>query len=209
MKHKKILKLTGIIAAAVVLSVGCGSRTEPSDDGTVKEEAVKEDKNVSKTEEVQTEEAETKTGTDTKKQESDTAADDNESDSEEMQQAKTVKIYSINDESGELESKEMEIKDEQEIWTCLQDTGIIDQDCKLLGLTVDKEAHTMELDFNSATGDRMRSMGTTGTEEILACIVDTYLDAYSCEKIKLTEEGKVLDTGDGAHLDGYMERIDL
>lgn len=209
MKCKRILKLMGIFVAVAAFSVGCGSKTTPSGEASAKEETDQNDKNLSKTEDV-----ETKGEADMEQNEEDegepnTAADDIESDLEEDQQTKTVKIYLINDETGQLESKEMEAKDEQEIWKCLQDTGIINDDCKLLGFTVDEKAHTMELDFNSATGDRFRSMGTTGTEEILACIVDTYLDAYSCEKIKLTEEGNVPDTGDGANLDGYMGRIEL
>lgn len=213
MKRKKILNLMGIVMTAAFLAVGCGSKTVPSVDESAKEENVKDAKGTSETEEPKTENSEIEGGTDKNQEEkneqkSDTT-EDTKDDSEEKQQVRTVKIYYINDETGQLESEETEVKDEQEIWTCLQNTGIITEECELLGITVDEESNRMELDFNSATGDRIRSMGTTGTEEILACIVDTYLDAYSCEKIKLTEEGNVPDTGDGANLDGYVGRIEL
>ena len=47
---------------------------------------------------------------------------------------------------------------------------------------------------------------STGKDEILTCIVNSYLDTYNCEKLKLTENGQALDTGD-TELDGYMNHF--
>ena len=47
---------------------------------------------------------------------------------------------------------------------------------------------------------------TEGKDEILTCIVNSYLDTYNCEKLKLTENGQALDTGD-TELDGYMNHF--
>ena len=33
--------------------------------------------------------------------------------------------------------------------------------------------------------------------------INTYLEAYDCDGIKLTEEGKTLQTSHGANYDGY------
>lgn len=60
--------------------------------------------------------------------------------------------------------------------------------------------------MNTEVGERIRSMGTTGKDEILRCIVNSYLDTYNCEKLKLTENGQTLDTGD-TELDGYMNHF--
>ena len=65
----------------------------------------------------------------------------------------------------------------------------------------------IDLDFNAATGNRIRSMGTTGETEIIGCIVNTYLDTYNCDGIRLTEEGNALMTSSGADFDGYSGRI--
>ena len=48
-------------------------------------------------------------------------------------------------------------------------------------------------------------MGTTEESEVLKCVVNTFLDSYNYDKIKITENGQVFETSD-AVLDGYMTR---
>lgn len=122
---------------------------------------------------------------------------------------KSVKIYYINEENGMIETKNAKISDEKDIWEQLQNTGIITEACKLLNFSLDESEKKINLNFNTMTGDRIRSMGTTGETEILACIINTYLDAYDCDAIKLTEEGKTLETSSGANFDGYSSRIEF
>ena len=105
--------------------------------------------------------------------------------------------------------KEAEISDEKDIWRHLQDTGIITEDCQLLEFSLNESEKKIDLDFNKATGDRIRSMGITGESEILACIINTYLDAYECDGIKLAEEGEPLETSSGADFNGYSSKIEL
>ena len=119
------------------------------------------------------------------------------------QKSMQVNIYCINEETGMLETKEAQISDEKDIWRQLQNTGIITEDCQLLEFSLNESEKKIDLDFNKTTGDRIRSMGTTGESEILACIINTYLETYDCDGIKLTEEGKVLQTSHGANYDGY------
>ena len=65
-----------------------------------------------------------------------------------------------------------------------------DGSCQLLSFKVNEETHLIDLDFNAATGEYIRSMGTTGEIQIIGCIINTYLETYDCDGIKLTEEGK-------------------
>ena len=48
---------------------------------------------------------------------------------------------------------------------------------------------------------------TTGGTEIVGCIINTYLEAYGCEGIRLTEEGQAFVTSHGAGLDGYSGKV--
>ena len=60
-------------------------------------------------------------------------------------------------------------------------------------------------DVDEGFGNYIRSMGTTGETEVLACVVNTYLDSFQCEKIKITEAGRTFETS-GAVLAGYMTK---
>lgn len=121
-------------------------------------------------------------------------------------QRKEIQVYYI-DENGKSAGKEVEIEDENDIWTALQSAGILTEQCKLLKFEVDESEKKIDLDFNRDLGEYIRRMGTTGEVEIIGCIVNTYLDAYECEKIRLTEEGQEFSTGHGAAVSEYIGRI--
>ena len=120
-----------------------------------------------------------------------------------------VKIYYIDDNSGSIIAKNVEIENEDDIWEALQETAILTEECKMLSFSFNEAEGTIDLDFNKALGDRIRSMGTTGETEIIGCLVNTFLDAYDCEKIKLTEEGAAFETGHGAEYNGYVGKIEF
>lgn len=120
---------------------------------------------------------------------------------------RTVSIYYVDDQTAEIVSKSVEINDEYDIWEALKENGILTEDCELLRLTVNEAEKKIDLDFNSAVGERVRSMGTTGETEIVGCIINTYLEAYGCEGIRLTEEGQAFETSHGADLDGYSGKV--
>lgn len=124
-----------------------------------------------------------------------------------VETARKVTIYYVDDQTADIVSKSVEIHDEYDIWDALKASGILTEDCELLSLTVNEAEKKMDLDFNSAVGDRVRSMGTTGETEIVGCIINTYLEAYGCEGIRLTEEGQAFETSHGADLDGYSGKI--
>ena len=109
----------------------------------------------------------------------------------------------VDDITGEIMGKTITVKTEYDIWKALQENGILTEGCQLLSFKVNEETHLIDLDFNAATGEYIRSMGTTGEIQIIGCIINTYLETYDCDGIKLTEEGKVLQTSHGANYDGY------
>lgn len=119
----------------------------------------------------------------------------------------TATVYYADDQTAEITWKDVEVSNEYEIWNALKETGILTDDCELLSLKVNKDDNTLDLDFNSATGDRIRSMGTAGETEIIGCIINTYLETYSANGIKLTEEGQPLETSHGADMSGYNEMM--
>lgn len=112
-------------------------------------------------------------------------------------------VYYADDQTAEITWKDVEVSNEYEVWEALKETGILTDDCELLSLKVNEDENTLDLDFNSATGDRIRSMGTTGETEIIGCIINTYLETYSANGIKLTEEGQPLETSHDADMGGY------
>ena len=63
------------------------------------------------------------------------------------------------------------------------------------------------VDFNGAFGVYVSSKGTTGEYYTIGSIVNTFLDAYGCEKIKITVEGNTLETGHNDY-PGYMDRFE-
>ena len=89
----------------------------------------------------------------------------------------------------------------------MQKQKVLTEDCKLLSIKVNKEKKQMNLDFNKATGEYIRTMGTAGETAVIGCIVNTYLEAYDCTEIKLTEGGEVFQTAHGADFEGYIGRI--
>ena len=168
-------------------------------------EADKEKEDEQRKEEVQkTEEEELK---DQNEQQNDQADPEDQMTDEPADTARQVSVYYVDDQTAEIVSKSVEVHNEYDIWNALKDNGILTDDCELLSLTVNEEEKKMDLDFNSAVGDRVRSMGTTGETEIVGCIINTYLEAYGCEGIRLTEEGQAFVTSHGADLDGYSGKV--
>lgn len=125
----------------------------------------------------------------------------------EVEEPRDITLYYADEQTGEMATKTISVRNEQEIWKALQESGILTEDCALNSVKVDDEKDTMELDFNKATGDRVRSMGTTGEMQIVGSIVNTFLDAYDCDSVKLTEEGEVFASGHAIY-DGYNGKME-
>lgn len=186
--------LAALCVSAFVIA-GCG-KEEKEDTDKVKTEDSDNGKDIAadpgENEEVQTEVS----SEETEAEQSDTNSE-----------LRTVTLYYVDDQTAEVTGKSIEIRDEYDIWNALKESGLLTEDCELLNLNVNEAEKKMDLDFNSATGERIRSMGSTGETQIIGCIINTYLEAYGCEGIRLTEEGQVLQTSHGANFDGYSGKM--
>lgn len=194
----KRMKLAGIVLLSAFLMTGCGDKdSDQTAEQAETKPAVTQD----------SESPEKKPDSQKGEELSDT--EDTSNEKEPQEEKREVKIYYIDDETAEPVSVKVMIEDENDIWSALQEKGILNEDCELLSFDVDEEEGKIDLDFNTALGDRIRSFGTTGETEIIGCLVNTYLDAYDCEGIRLTEEGAPLETSSGADFDGYSGRIEF
>lgn len=119
-------------------------------------------------------------------------------------QDQILKLYYISD-SEEIECAEIRtnLLQTTDIWNGLIGEGVLSSECKMNSCNVDQEQKTIDLDVDSGTGSYIRSMGTTGEEQILTCIKKSFLKTYECERLKITENGQPLETGHTV-LKGYM-----
>lgn len=106
-----------------------------------------------------------------------------------------VNIYKLNPDNGVYitEAKECQTLNETVLWELLKENEIVPTDSEILSFQVSGDK--LELDTDTVFGDWLRGFGTAGEREIVGCIVNTYLDAYKSEEIKITEEGQTLITG--------------
>ena len=115
-----------------------------------------------------------------------------------------INIYSIG-EDGTLQSTQIAWTrgDDQAIWDELQASRILNEESEWNSTTVTEEDKTIILDVNHGFGEFIRGFGTAGEQEIIACVVNTFLEAYQYEGMKITEEQEPLMTGH-RELDSYM-----
>ena len=184
------------VCFAAFLFTGCGKEETPEEDTKISEQT--EGDSVEAADEKQPEES-------TEPEAEETEETGNEADKlNETEQPWVATVYFVDDPSGEVIGEGVKVQDEYDIWTALQEKGILTDDCELVSLNVDRDKKKIDLDFNAATGERINSMGTTGETEIIGCMINTYLDSYDCEKIRIMEEGQDFETSHGAVYDDYV-----
>lgn len=174
-----------MMVVIALLVFGCGSKEEAEqnseEQSNEKEEQVKDD-NLKKKEEVLPEE-------------------------DEIQKTQIMKIYYVDADTAQIVCDEIESSNvtPKIIWSEMQEKGILTKECTLKNSDVNTEEKKIDIDVDIEFGNYIRGMGTAGEEEILTCVVRSYLDTYNCEQIKITEEGEALDTGHTVISD-YMTR---
>lgn len=138
-----------------------------------------------------------------KTEQKDEQVEENDSKDHEAQD-QILKLYYISD-SEEIECAEIRtnLLQTTDIWNGLIGEGVLSSECKMNSCNVDQEQKTIDLDVDSGTGSYIRSMGTTGEQQILTCITKSFLKTYGCERLKITENGQPLETGHTV-LEGYM-----
>lgn len=105
----------------------------------------------------------------------------------------------------ENETVQQESLNETVLWELLKENEIVPADSRILSFQVSRSK--IELDVDTVFGEWLRGFGTTGEREIMGCIVNTYLDAYEAEEIKITEEGQTLTTGHAEYAE-YLRKFE-
>ena len=194
-RYRRLFVYFAVLSLIFCLAAGCSRKREKSENERKSAQSNTSDRSEAASEESKiTEENSAEKTTD---EEKDTL----------IKEKKQVTIYFIDDASAEVIGEGFEIEDEYDIWNVLQKQKVLTEGCKLLSIKVNKEKKQINLDFNKATGEYIRTMGTAGETAVIGCIVNTYLEAYDCTEIKLTEGGEVFQTAHGADFEGYIGRI--
>ena len=122
-----------------------------------------------------------------------------------------IKVYVCNDDATAFVAESVKIDEltPENIVNALIEKSVLSSDVQVLKCdkqTVDG-VESLEIDFNEAFGAYVCSMGTTGEYYTIGSVVNTFLDAYGCEKVKITVEGNILETGH-AEYPRYMNRFE-
>lgn len=196
---KKWMKLFLLLGACMILVMGC-QKSEG-------EEAEQEEK---KAEALEIE---------SEKEDEDDAEESEEPDKKEeaeqpqapATEAKTVTIYSSNDNADGFVTEEVEASEVTVGWLLgqLVDKGVVSGDVQAISCaeTQVDGVKVLDLDLNQAFGNALGSMGTAGEYMTLGSVVNTFLDAFDCEKIQITVEGNTLETGHTEY-PGYLNKFE-
>ena len=122
-----------------------------------------------------------------------------------------IQLYVSNDDATEFVSESVKIDEltPENIVNALVQKSVLPSDIQVLKCEeqIVDGVKSLDVDFNEAFGAYVCSMGTTGEYYTIGSIVNTFLDAFDCEQIKITVEGNTLETGH-AEYPGYMNRFE-
>ena len=199
--------ITAFLLLTLVFSLAaCGRNSgdsqEPSDSSDTQTEEQKEEE-PEETEEPEAEEeqpSQDTTDTDTQTPSQEPAAE-----------TATITVYYSNADSTAFESAEVQIASlsPEAVLEALVSQGALTADVaenSFTMSTVEGKA-SIELDLNSAFATYVSNMGTTGEYYTVGALVNTFLDAYECEEIRITVDGNALSTGH-AEYQGYLSRFE-
>lgn len=205
MKSKLI---TTILLITLVFSLtACGGNSgdgqEPSDTSDTQTEEQKEEEQ-GETEDPETENEETQ-------QEPEDGQDTQTPVQEPAAETATITVYYSNADATAFESSEVSIPSlsPEAVLGALVSQGALTADVAENSFTVntvDGKA-SIELDLNSAFAAYVSNMGSTGEYYTVGALVNTFLDAYECEQIRITVDGEALSTGH-AEYPGYLARFE-
>lgn len=157
-------------------------------------------------EEVQTEEVKDEENSqDIQKQE------ENEKTEQENQQQKEIKVYFVNEDASGFETEEMELEEvsAENVWNLLVTKGVVPADTEVLSCkeqTIDG-GKSLQLDVSEKFSTYLNGQGSSGEYLTVGCICNTFLDAFNGETIRITVDGKKLETGH-AEYPGYMSKYE-
>ena len=203
MKRKVIIiLLTGVLLSISACSNSVGTDSSQSDNQ--KTEQQEDDKD--KADQAAENKAENKA--DQSEPDSDKKAEDTVSNED---KSVDIQLYVSNDDATEFVSESVKIDEltPENIVNALVKKSVLPSDIQVLKCEeqIVDGVKSLDVDFNEAFGAYVCSMGTTGEYYTIGSIVNTFLDAYGCEKVKITVEGNTLETGH-AEYPGYMNRFE-
>ena len=196
-KKMVVVLLTGVLLAISACSNSAKADTSQSDGQNTKQSEVDKNKNE------QTEDNNKQSGENSDEQSENTISNEDKS--------VEIKVYVSNDDATAFVSDSVKIDEltPENIVNILVQKSVLSSDVQVLKFDKQKVdgVESLEIDFNEAFGAYVCSMGTTGEYYTIGSIVNTFLDAYGCEKVKITVEGNTLETGH-AEYPGYMNRFE-
>lgn len=60
---------------------------------------------------------------------------------------------------------------------------------------INLEGNQLNLDFNQAFLDQLRTYGTAGERMMIGCVVNTFLSIYEAETVYITVNGEIMESG--------------
>lgn len=140
----------------------------------------------------------------------DTEMEDSKNEDDNQNNVK-IEVFYSNDEATAFESEEemIEILSPEAVIKALVDKGVLTADVKINDFEVTEVdgKQSIEIDFNSSFASYINNMGSTGEYYIIGSLTNTFLGAYDCEQMKITVDGKVLETGH-AEYPGYLRKFE-
>ena len=125
---------------------------------------------------------------------------------------KQVRIYFGNADASDFETENVLVQQisADEIWSQLIEKGVIPMDVTMLSCkeTEQEGKKALELDVSEKFSTYLNGLGTSGEYITVGSICNTFLDAFDSETIRITVEGKKLETGH-AEYPGYMSKYEL
>ena len=125
---------------------------------------------------------------------------------------KQVRIYFGNADASDFETENVLVQQisADEIWSQLIEKGLIPMDVTILSCkeTEQEGKKALELDVSEKFSTYLNGLGTSGEYITVGSICNTFLDAFDSETIRITVEGKKLETGH-AEYPGYMSKYEL
>ena len=117
-----------------------------------------------------------------------------------------VILYVPDEDYMKMETKtvSLDFVDAQNIVNELIKEKVLPEGCKVNSININDT--NLEVDLNSAFGEHIRGMGTTGEYFMLGCTVNTFLDVYDKEAVNITVDGEVLESGHSVY-EGYLTRF--
>lgn len=188
-----------LFLSLTVMIFGCAKSEETDNNVQTKDNTVQQESNKEKGDEEK----------EVKQEEKDT---DTLEEKKDMEVSKyEINIYHSNDDATGFTSETVDVDEitVEDIVKELVEKSVLTSDIKVNNFeTVNVDGkQSINLDFNQAFDTFINGKGSTGEYYTIGSIVNTFLDAYSCERIKITVEGGTLETG---HTDypGYMSRFE-